>query len=115
MKKLLLVALVAASFVGMVEARHCRKNKCEVEKSCGNQSCLPPSCVVERTCNRCEAPKPNFCYLKPAPARLAEHTETTVTYSCLPCNDSCCVKATSDQLNQLIDAGAVLEGTQCGL
>jgi hypothetical protein len=112
MKKLLLVALVAAMVAGTAEARRCRSScapKCE--PVCEQRtSCIGKPRIVDCTfSNNCvEGEKPELCYLVPAPRNITKHTDvqTVITYSCAdkPC---CAVEPTADQVEQLRASGAI--------
>lgn len=115
MKKLLLVALVAAMVAGTAEARRCgRRNecapKCEKIQNCERVNCIGKPRLVDCTfSNSCvEGEKPELCYLVPAPRNITKHTDvqTVITYSCAdkPC---CAVEPTADQVEQLRASGAI--------
>ena len=114
MKKLLLVALVAATVAGTAEAgrRGCRTScapKCEKVQEC-NRSCIGKPRLVDCTfSNSCvEGEKPELCYLVPAPRNITKHTDvqTVITYSCAdkPC---CAVNPTAEQIEELRNTGAI--------
>ena len=111
MKKLLIVALLAASVVGIAEARYGRNNndccpkKCE--KVCAPRNCLRGPCIVG--CDTCEGEKPQLCALAPARVDLIQHN--MVTYTCADIGP-CQVKPTQAQVDQLIANGDVPADTQ---
>lgn len=105
MKKLLIVALLAASIVSIAEAGRCRRNcgpcpakKCE--QPCPQKKCVGPPCVVDCTTSYCEGEKPDVCYLEPARANIIRHESTSVHFTCADPTD-CQVVATDAQLSQL--------------
>ena len=116
MKKLLLIALAAAMFAGVAEARRCGRNRCDKQVAvcapkCEQKSnCIGPARVTCTTysndCN--EGPQPDVCYLVPARRNITKHIHRTeeTTYSCgeKPC---CAVEPTEQQLNDLRDGGAI--------
>jgi hypothetical protein len=119
MKKLLLVALVAAMVAGTAEARRgCgRRNecapKCEVEcapRCAEKQKCVGPARIACTTYSDdiTEDKKPNFCYLVPSRRNLVKHVHKTchTSYACAekPC---CAVDATEEQLNYFREIGAI--------
>lgn len=114
MKKLLLIALVAAMVAGTAEARHCgRRNSCapKCEPVCEQRSsCIGAPRIVECTSssNCVEGDKPELCYLVPAPRNIVKNTDvqTTITYSCA-CKPACAVDPTADQVEQLRASGAI--------
>lgn len=112
MKKLLMVALIATSFVGMVEAGRCGKNNCErpCEQKC-NKPCIPAACIVGCENTMCEGEKPQLCALVPARVNVIKHVDTNISYSCAD-RPACSVIPSADQVNELVDAGIVPAGTQ---
>lgn len=117
MKKLLLVALVAAMVAGTAEARRCgQRNNCEskcekvCETKCEQRSCIGKPRLVDCTfSNSCvEGEKPELCYLVPAPRNITKHTDvqTVITYSCAD-KPACAVEPTLEQVEQLRASGAI--------
>ncbi len=90
MKKLLVVALLAASFVGMSEARRCgRVCKTECAPVCeAKAECIGPARICETTysCDKSEDCKPVLCAVVPQTRHLDKHVHRTehVSYSCKP-------------------------------
>ena len=109
MKKLFVIALLAASVVGMAEAR-CRTNSCE-PRECAQKSCIRPACIVNCTTDVCEGPKPQLCALEPARVDIVKHTNINHSYSCAPLK-ACQVKPSQEQVDALIDMGAVPADTK---
>lgn len=113
MKKLLLVALVAAMIAGTAEARRCGVKSCapKCETRCEERrSCIGAPRLVDCTYsqNCVEGPKPELCYLVPAPRNIVKHTDvqTTITYDCA-CKPECAVDPTPEQVEQLRATGAI--------
>ena len=114
MKKLLIVALFAASLVGIAEAGRCRRNNncgpCRTECAPCPVKCLPPTCIVDCETSFCEGAKPDLCALKPARVNLVKHTDTNVFYTCADLGP-CEVKASQAQIDALKANGAIAEET----
>ncbi len=90
MKKLLTVALLAASFVGMADARRCgRVCKTECAPVCEVKAdCIAPAriCDVTYSCDKSEEDKPELCSVIPQTRNINKHVHRTehVSYSCRP-------------------------------
>lgn len=110
MKKLLVVALVAVSVVGLADAR-CGRNSCapvacEKRSSC----CIPAPRVIDCVSNMCEGAMPDICGVVPAPRNVIKHIDTQITYSCAPL-EGCAVPATAEQVEMFRANGSVRETT----
>lgn len=115
MKKLLLVALVAVSVVGLADARSCGKGRCETscEPKCAPKACcIPAPRVVDCVSNVCEGEKPDLCGVIPAPRNVIKHVDTQITYSCAPL-EGCAVPATEEQVEMFRQNGSVRPTTCC--
>lgn len=116
MKKLLLVALVAVSVVGLADAR-CGKKSMSCATSCEPKSeakacCIPAPRVVDCVTNVCEGEKPDLCGVVPAPRNVIKHVDTQITYSCAPL-EGCAVPATEEQVEMFRQNGSVRPTTCC--
>ncbi len=104
MKKLLVVALLAASFVSMSEARRCgRVCKTECAPVCeAKAECIAPAriCDVTYSCDKSEDCKPELCAVVPQTRHLDKHVHRTehVSYSCRPLT-GCEQPPSEEQLN----------------
>ena len=114
MKKLLIVALLAASVMGIAEAR-CGSNGCcpkrECAPKCAPKSCLRGPCIVGTESSCCEGPQDQLCALEPARVDLIKHVNTSINYTCAGLT-GCQVKPTQAQVDQLIQNGDVPADTQ---
>lgn len=115
MKKLLVVALLAASIVSIADAR-CGKNRCAPKKSecepCVKTQCIRPACIVgvDSTCD--EGCMPDQCGAVPARRNVLKHVHTSVSYSCAPL-EGCAVPATEEQVQAWKDMGSIPDTTTC--
>ena len=115
MKKLLVIALLSASLVGIAEARRrCGSNSCapKCEVKCEQRGyCIGAPCIVDTVCSSCEGPRPSLCALTPARVDLVKHVDTQTHYTCAPLKE-CQVKPEQWQVDQLISEGHLAEGTR---
>ncbi len=116
MKKLLIVALVAASFVGIAQARCGRNNndccpKKECKQRCEPKKCIRAACIVGCETSQCEGDKPQICSLEPARVDVIKHVDTNVFYTCAD-RGPCQVVPTDAQVAELIADGSLPEGTK---
>lgn len=109
MKKLLLVALLAASFVGLAEARRCSR-VCPPKPCVQKSTCIGPARICDVTySNDCsEGEMPDICYLVPARRHINKHVHRTehVTYSCAD-KPACAVEPTAQQIQELRNSEAI--------
>ena len=111
MKKLFVVALLAASVVGMAEAR-CGSGRCAPRReACAPVSCIRPACVVDCVSSTCEGEKPSVCALEAARVDVIKNVDTNIYYTCAPLKP-CQVKPTQEQVDMLIGAGRLEAGTR---
>jgi hypothetical protein len=115
MKKLLVVALLAASFVGMAEARRCGRSCAPVcapvcAPKCAPAQCIGPARICEVTySNDCsEGEQPDLCYLVPARRNINKHVHRSehITYTCGD-KPACAVEPTPQQVEELRNAGSI--------
>lgn len=118
MKKLLVVALLAISFVGMSEARRCCKKKMSCETKCETPCvkksvcCIPAPCIVGCENTRNEGCMPDICGVVPARVDVIKHVHTDVSYSCA--GNDCAAPATPEQVEFFRSIGSVPEGCTNG-
>lgn len=119
MMKKLMIALVAISCIGSVDARSCSNGKkackevvCrEVANEPCHIPCIRPVCVVKCETSYCEGDKPSICALEPARVDVIKHVDTNVWYSCAD-KKECQVVPTQEQVDYLISIGSVPKGTK---
>lgn len=116
MKRLLVVALFAASLVGIADARCGRKDNCcpkkrSCEQRCEQKKCIRPACIVGCENSHCEGEMPQLCALEPARVDVIKHVDTNVWYTCAE-RGPCQVIPTQAQVDALIAEGSLPEGTQ---
>ncbi len=114
MKKLLVVALLAASVVGMAEARCGSKGCYPKKKACRTECpkrCIRPACIVDCETSVCEGEMPQLCALEPARVDVIKHVDTNIFYTCAD-RGPCQVIPTQAQVDALIAEGSLPEGTQ---
>lgn len=116
MKKLLLVALVAVSVVGLADARCGRRSSCETNAcapKCEQKSscCIGSPVVVCSTVSETCGEMPQLCSLKPVRVHVNKHTDIIHTFSCAE-RGPCEVIPTQAQVDALVEMGAVPAGTQ---
>ncbi len=114
MKKLLIVALLAASVAGIAEARCGRNNDCCPKQSCRTEcpkKCIRPACIVGCETSQCEGDKPQICALVPDRVDVIKHVDTNVFYTCAE-RGPCSVVPTQAQVDALIGEGFLEKGTE---